>query len=188
MLIASFKRVFGSVRYLLIAVIIAIVVFVISVWLSNIRLLIQVVGSSKVGVVDKLTILGSFLGSIGTNFTLFSASYTIAIAVFFGINVAMFVYYIKRRVTSVKASGAATGLGGLISGMFGIGCAACGTLLLGPLLALIGAGGIIAFLPFGGQEFGVIGLGALGFSVFLTAKKIQDPLVCAVEKLDEERS
>jgi len=72
--------------------------------------------------------------------------------------------------------------GGLISGIFGIGCAACGTLVLTPLLALIGAGGIVALLPFGGQEFGVFGVGMLGFSIFVIAKKIQEPLVCKTKK------
>jgi len=182
MIVASFRQVFGNVRYLFIAGGTALSVFALSAWLSNIKLLIQVIGSSTASVVDKLVIFGSFLGSIGTNFTLFSASYTIAIAIFFGINVAMFVYYIKRRREFVQQGGVATSLGGLVSGMFGIGCAACGTLVLAPLLALVGAGGIIAFLPFGGQEFGVLGVGMLAFSVVLTAKKIQDPLICAIEE------
>ena len=74
-------------------------------------------------------------------------------------------------------------VGGLVTGVFGIGCAACGTFVLTPLLAAVGAGGLIAFLPFGGEEFGVLSTGILGFSIFLTSKKIQNPLICNVKEL-----
>ena len=73
-------------------------------------------------------------------------------------------------------------MGGLVTGVFGIGCAACGTFVLTPLLIAVGAGGLIAFLPFGGEEFGVLSTGILGFSIFLTSKKIQDPLTCKIEE------
>jgi hypothetical protein len=42
----------------------------------------------------------------------------------------------------------------------------------------VGATGLLALLPFDGQEFGLLGVGILGFSIFLAAKKINEPLVC----------
>jgi len=181
MLIAAFKQVFSSIRYLAIAGITAFAVFVLSAWLPNLGLVWQIVTSSTASIADKFSILTGLLGSIQTNFTAFSASYTIAIAILFGINAAMVVYYFRQRRQFFKQSGAATSFGGLVSGMFGIGCAACGTLVLSPFISLIGAGGLIAVLPFGGQEFGMLGVGILGFSIFLTAKKIQDPLICEIK-------
>ena len=180
MTVAALKQVFGHIRYLVIAGIVSFSILVLSAWLPNLRLVWQITISSTASVVDKFSILTGLIGSIQTNFTVFAASYTIAIALLFGINVAMVVYYFKQRKQFFRQSGAAASFGGLVSGMFGIGCAACGTLVLGPLLSLVGAGGLIAILPFGGQEFGILGIGVLGFSIFLTAKKIQDPLTCPV--------
>tara|TARA_Y100000310_G_scaffold111677_1_gene110078 strand:- start:1888 stop:2124 length:237 start_codon:yes stop_codon:yes gene_type:complete len=75
-----------------------------------------------------------------------------------------------------------TGIGGFISGIFGIGCATCGSFIITPLLALIGAGGFLTLLPFGGEEFGFLGVGLLGFSVMSVAKKINQPSTCPVEE------
>lgn len=182
MIIAALKQVFSNVRYLALAGIVGFAVFAFSAWLPNLGLIAKVVSSSAASLSDKITFLVNLLGSIQTNFTFFSASYTIAIAALFGINVAMVAYYFGQRKQLVRQTGVATSFGGLVSGIFGIGCAACGTLVLGPLLSLVGAGGLIAILPFGGQEFGIAGVSLLGFSIFLTSKKIRDPLVCNINQ------
>lgn len=175
---SSFKQVFRNVRFMLIASIVSLTVFVLATWLPNLGLIWQITTSSTVSLQNKLNLMFSLVGSIQTNFTLFSASYTIAIALLFGINVAMVAYYLNRRKKIFEQSGTVMSFGGLASGIFGIGCAACGTLIITPILALIGAGGLVAALPFAGEEFGMLSVGILGLSVFLTSKKIQDPLVC----------
>jgi len=177
----AFKQTFRNVHYVTLAGMVAFAVFIFSVWLPNLKLVFQIATSSTASIPDKFNILASLLGSIGTNFSLFSASYTIAIAILFGINVAMIVYYVKQRKKFLQQGGIAASFGGLITGIFGIGCAACGTLVLAPLLSVIGAGGIIAFLPFSGQEFGILGVGILGFSIYLISKKIQDPMLCEIK-------
>ena len=179
MIFTALKQVFRNAWYVVIAGVVASAVFALATWLPNLKLIFQVITSSTTSLAAKFGIPVSLLRSITTNFTIFSASYTIAIALLFGINAAMIIYYFKQQKTISKQSGIA-GFGGLISGIFGVGCAACGTLVLAPLLALIGAGGILALLPFGGQEFGMLGVGMLGFSIFVAAKKIQEPLVCLV--------
>lgn len=180
MLINVLKQVFRVKRYLVLGVVIAFVVFALAVWLPNYKLIIQVMTSSVASVADKLNFLVGLLGSIKTNFTFISASYTIIIAILFGMNVSMIIYYIKRNKQFSDSKGTVAGLSGLISGFLGIGCASCGTLLLGPILAFVGASGLIALLPFGGQEFGFLGIGLLGFSIFLIAKKINTSAVCKV--------
>lgn len=183
MLINALKRVFNTKRYLALAGVTAFIVFTLAVWLPNFKLIIQVLTSSTANIADKWSILAGLFGSITTNFTFISASYTIIIALLFGINVAMVMYYMRRnKETSNKVGATGAGFGGLVSGFFGIGCAACGTIILGPLLALVGAGGLVALLPLGGQEFGFLGVGLLGFSVFLIAKKIDAPAVCETDK------
>lgn len=180
MLARALVRVFKNWSYALTATIVAFCVFVAATWLPNIGLVWNIAVSPSVPVLDKATILASFVGSIATNFTVFSGLYTIAIAVLFGMNAAMVIYYVKQRRRGSTRTGAAAGLGGLASGFVGIGCAACGTLVLGPILSFVGAAGLVALLPFEGQEFGVLGVGMLGFSILLVAKKIVEPVVCPI--------
>ena len=178
---ASVRLVFSNVAYLSAALGTAALVFTIAVWLPNLALIVQVVTSDTAGLLDKFNFLFSLYGSITTNFTVVSASYTILIVVLFGVSVAMFVFYIHQQQGSVRGSTSAASLGGLVSGFFGIGCAACGTFILTSLVGLFGAGGVLTFLPLGGEEFGFIGVGLLGYSIYKTSEMIQKPKTCAVE-------
>src|SRR3546814_4694924 len=78
----------------------------------------------------------------------------------------------RQLVRQTGQAGAAASFGGLAAGLFGVGCAACGTFVLSPALTLVGISGLIALLPFGGEEVGVVGLGMLGLSLVLTARRI----------------
>jgi len=155
-------------------------VFTFAVWLPNWRLVFQIASSSSVAFSDKLSLLWSLYGSIGTNFTAISASYTIIIAILFGINVALLTYYIKLHRGRILGAGTTAGAGGLISGMFGVGCAACGTFILSSILGLVGAAGIVTFLPLGGEEFGIIGVLLLVYATIALLRKIENPLACAI--------
>lgn len=182
MLFKQLLTVFKKLRYSLLALVIALVVFTGAVWLPNISLIGTVLTTASASFMDKLSFLLSLYWAIGSNFTLLSASYTIAIAILFGINLTLLVYYIRRvsgGIRGIKVTGAA-GIGGLISGIFGIGCAACGTFILTSVLALFGATGFLALLPLGGEEFGILGVILLMYSIYLMLKKIGDPLVCEV--------
>lgn len=119
-------------------------------------------------------------GSLGTNFSFLSATYTTLIAVLFGLQITLLTYYvrsIRSKVTNLASVGA-SGIGGLVSGFFGIGCAACGTFLFTSILTLFGVGGVLTYLPFGGEEFGFLGVILLTYSNYLVLKKIAAPLVC----------
>ena len=184
MIFQALGQVFKGWAYVLVAVMVALVVLVFATWLPNLGLVWQIILSPSVSLFDKAEILLALVGSIGTNFTVFSALYTITIAALFGINAAMVAYCLNLRKQSVGRSGqagGATSLGGLASGLLGIGCAACGTCVLGPVLSPVGAGGLIVLLPFDGQEFGLLGVGILVLSIVLGARKIQEPLVCPLE-------
>lgn len=154
--------------------------FVISVWLPNLGLIAQVIGNGTIPFVQKVNFLVSLLASIHTNFTLVSASYTIAIALLLGVNVALLVYYIRSRRSVGAGSSAVLSVGGFISGIFGIGCAACGTFILASALSIFGGAGLLTLLPFGGEEFGFLAVGLLGYSVYVLTKKIKEPLVCNI--------
>ena len=180
MLIQALQKVFRKPTYALIAFITSAVMFAFAAWLPNVRLIASVVGSSDALFSQKLGIPISLLGSIATNFTLLSASYTIVIAILFGVSFAMMIYFMRRKISEVKQSGIATGFMGAASGVLGMGCAACGSFLLTSSLTLVGASGILAFLPLAGGEFGILGVILLSVSIYLTAKQIQNPAVCKI--------
>ena len=172
--------VFRQPVYLLLAVAIAVVVFTGAVWLPSIPLILVVFQNASLS--ELFALLWSLYGTIGSNFSASSATYTIMIAILFGMNVSLLMYYIRRMRTgssNLKGAGAAS-VGGLVSGVFGIGCAACGTFILTSVLTLFGVAGILAYLPFGGEEFGFLGVALLIYSVYSLTKKINDPLVCSI--------
>ncbi len=180
MIVHALQKVFQKPSYVLIALATSAIVFAFAVWLPNISLIVEVMGHSGVSFSQKLGLPISLLGSITTNFTPLSASYTITIAVLFGINLAMIVYFLRRRITDVKQSGITTGFFGITSGMVGMGCAACGSLLLTSIFSIFGASWILTFLPLNGGEFGILGVILLAISLSMMAKQIQNPAICKI--------
>jgi len=174
--------VFVRPLYAYIALVVAWLVFSVAVWLPNTALILLIFSSSQTVFIDKIQFLLSLYGSIGTNFTVFSATYTILIAILFGMNVALFIYYVRKQQSF--GSGArpvvGTGIGGLVSGFLGIGCAACGTFILTSLLSVFGASVVLTYLPLDGEEFGILGVILLGYSLYVVVRKIQAPNVCVM--------
>lgn len=180
-MIAGLYRVFSNPVYIVLSVGIALVVFTFAVLLPNFPLLSQILPSQSIELSDKVSLIFSLFESIQTNFTAVSATYTILIAILFGMNVSLFTYFVYKQKAIIKGTNSVAGIGGLVSGIFGIGCAACGTFILTWVLGLIGAASIISFLPLGGEEFGILGVVLLVYAVVVTAKKISTPQVCAID-------
>lgn len=177
----TIKKVFCKPSYIALMLTASISVFIFAVWFPNISLIVKIMSHSEISLRQKLNFPISLLGGIITNFTLFSALYTVAIAVLFGIDLAMVVYLLRRRIDNAKKNGIAAGLLGIISGVIGIGCAVCGSFLLTSVLSLLGAAGILSFLPFGGGEFGILGVVLLSVSIYTAVKQIQNPAICKVK-------
>jgi hypothetical protein len=180
MLIQALKKVFQKPFYVVLALAASMVAFSFAVWFPNIRLIVIMMGHTGTPFLERVNLPISMLGSITTNFTVLSASYTIGISILFGLNLSMIIYFLRRRIAEVKQSGIATGFLGVTSGVLGMGCAACGSFLLTSIFSSFGASGILAFLPFRGGEFGIFGVILLSVSLYLTAKQIQNPAVCKI--------
>ena len=178
MIVGALTKVFRDWRYSLLATGVALFVFMFATWLPNIRLLFAILESPAVSLADKVALPVNLLGSIATNFSALSATYTIAIAFLTGINVALIAYYVQRRKRQFSQAGTAVGTLGVLSGVLGIGCAACGSLILTALLGMVDGASVLALLPLHGGEFGILGVLLLSVSVYLTAKQIQNPAVC----------
>lgn len=176
-MIRSLREVFGKFSYLVIALAGGLAAFTFAVWLPNFSLIAHTLGNSSVPLHIKVQLLTGLFLSITTNFGAFSASYTIAIAILFGIDLAMIIYLVKRSRALGQGEITAS-VGGVISGIFGVGCAACGSFVATSILSLVGAGGAVALLPFKGGEFGLLSIILLASSIFLVARKIAAPPIC----------
>ena len=179
----ALAQVFRQGWYVLLAATTALATFVLTTWLGNLGLVWKIATSQCLSFADKVKILLALIGSIGTDFTLFSAACAVIAAVLFGMNIAVIIYTYRERRRFVEQSGQTltmASLAGLASGLFGIGCAACGTLLFSPALAFLGLGTLVTTLPLGGEEFGAVGVGLLSLSLIISAKKIGQPMLCQV--------
>jgi len=102
---------------------------------------------------------------------------TFLLAFLLGMIVSLLVYYYKTKGALLIAS-SGTGTVGLVLGVLGIGCSACGTLALTAVLSTIGLGGLVLFLPFRGAEFLYVGVLLMLFSLWQLIRLIEKPLVC----------
>ena len=177
------KRVFVRPSYLGLASLTAALTLSVLLLLPNNALVADILVSSSVTLTAKLSFVFSLYGSLGTNFTVFSATYTVMIAILLGVNVSLLWYYAARarKLSKADRSLTFTGIGGFVSGMFGIGCAACGTILFAGLLNLLGITWLLAYLPLHGAEFGVVGVALLALTLYSFAKRINDPLLCKID-------
>ncbi|MBK5104849.1 MAG: hypothetical protein JJE42_11420 [Burkholderiales bacterium] len=152
--------------------------FLLAVWFPNLGLIVQVFSGPDASLAAAFGIALSLLGSIVTNFSLLSAGYTIAIAALFGIATAMIAYQVKQRRIAAAGRSIAIGSGAVASGVLGVGCAACGSLILGVLLPSLGAAGALAALPLQGEEFGILSVGLLFISLSLISENIVESIAC----------
>jgi hypothetical protein len=172
----AFKEVFRRPAYLALALSIALLAFVFSVWMPNLGLIVRSFGTLPLS--DALRLATALLGGIRTNFSVFSRTYTIAVDLLLGINIALIVYAFRRFPLLSGQGVAGTSAMGILSGILGIGCATCGSIVAIGFLSLVGASGVIAILPLKGGEFGIVSIILLSTSIILISRKITTPLIC----------
>lgn len=176
------RRVFRHVRYIVGASGVAFTVLSAALLLPNLSAIIKVSCSDSINFGTKISFVVSLYGSLFTNFTLLSAFFVILTAVLFGINIALLTYYIRRRqIKNYNTTHHLASIGGIVSAALGIGCAACGSVVLTAVFGLFGAGSLLLLLPFNGAEFGLVGIVLLFFSIHYLILRIQDPLMCPVK-------
>mgnify|MGYP001571152778 CR=1 FL=1 len=146
-----------------------------SVNIQNLGLAKTILTSSSIPVQEKLSYFTSILGSFGTNYTLLSAFFTVLNAFLIGLNVALLVFSL-RRLHSVLVESGLGGVGGVVTGFLGIGCAACGS----ALLSLLGLSGVVTLFPFRGVEFSMIATLLLLASLVSTSRRLQSNGACRI--------
>lgn len=178
-MVGVLHRVFGEARYIGLAILVAFLVLSAAVLSPHVGTIYQVALSDSFSVWNTTHFIGRLYGSLGTNFTLLAAVNTLVISMLLGLNIAMLVYYIRRRQMVVKDRHVQlTGIGGLVSGVLGVGCAACGSVIVTATAGLFGVPGLLLFLPLHGAEFGILAIALLLVSLYYITKRIEDPLIC----------
>jgi hypothetical protein len=118
-------------------------------------------------VSQRFEIFTTFYPLYGDNFQTTVEIALIAIAILVGINLSMLLYHLREHDLSVSGgSGSAVGV---ILGVLGAGCAACGSALLVGVLTFFGAGGLIATLPLHGVEVSFLAVPVMLLSTYWIA-------------------
>lgn len=177
--IVTLRRVLSRWQYAFVALVAGVGLLTVISLLPHHVLLREVV-LSHASLANKFELVLTLLLYLGGNTNLMGGTLLLSIGMLFGVQSALLLYYIRRRRSGVRLqfrTGAAS-LGGVVAALFGVGCAACGSVIATALLGLFGATGILLLLPFHGQEFMLLGIVALLWSILYLAKHINDPLVC----------
>lgn len=156
----------------------AIIISVIAL-LPNFALLVKIVFAEVVLSTKVLTVLALY-GSLQASFTVVTLFIVLLFAFLAALNITLLTYYIRRRRrggAKGKVTSVAT-FGGIISGALGLGCAACGSIVLSVVATTLGGVGFLALLPLHGTEFSFLGLGLLLYSTYIILRHINDPLSC----------
>jgi hypothetical protein len=178
--VEALREVFAHPAYLGLAALLGLAAFLAQLWLPNYRLLGAVFATPEAAFALKLELLWSLLGGLFTNFDAVAAFSAVAVPPLFGIDIAMIVYFLRRRRARLPRGEIAAGVGGAASGAIAAGCAACGSFLLITILSFLGATGALALLPLRGGELGLLSVALLLLSIVLIARKIATPAVCEI--------
>lgn len=179
-LIKTVRDIFSRPIYAALALILAIFIWAGIIWLSSYQVITYALTSELFDWGAKLKILWTSLGSFNTNFTLSSQISVVSVSLLSGVNFSMLVYHFRSNFLLQKNSG--MGMLGVIVGTFGVGCSACGSVILSSFFGVGAATLFVSWLPLQGLEFSIIGILLILISIYLLAKKIQSPNSCSIKR------
>lgn len=158
------KEVFSNRKYSLVFSASALLVLLVSIWLPNLKFILGFLFSFENSLLEKAKFFFNSLNFFFSNFSSLSQATTIIIALLVGFNVVLMMklFHKSRKVNKVCYSGTGAGF---VAGFFGIGCASCGSFLLASIFGVGTSLGILSQLPLSGQEFSLISIGILAFSI-----------------------
>ncbi|MBI2451732.1 hypothetical protein HYV50_01480 [Candidatus Pacearchaeota archaeon] len=175
--IKTLKKVFGKVKYLLLAILVALIFYSSNVLITNWKTILSVYSLKGFYEGSRMFVNLSF----GFVKTIAWHSYTslVLISILLGMFFSLVVYRTKMSVKSMdKKSVRIFATLGVFLGVLAPGCAACGM----GILSALGFGVIaVNFLPFKGLEISLISITILGFSIVKITDKISNGNSCSIE-------
>jgi hypothetical protein len=160
--------VFSSWQYILAGILTALFISGAIIWSLNLSLIQYVIFDAPVSAYDKLTFFGTTYQTLFTTFDSVQSVGIIVFSILFGLNAMLLAYVIRAKgVWAIPKSGG----GGVVLAVLGGGCVACGTSLLAPLLATVGATSTVAARQIG-SVFLWLGSALTVYSIFSISKRI----------------
>lgn len=129
-------------RYALLALLIAVLFFELVYWFFNFPVLSTIVFSGNVSLIEKLQVLSSPVQSIGAASGGLLLTFMLLLALVQGILLASLIYVVRqqRKVDDKLVSGSSFAT---LFAIIGLGCPACGTSLITPVVALFISGSAV---------------------------------------------
>jgi hypothetical protein len=119
------------------------------------------------GVGTRVSILLELFPFVGTSYAPLTGLALVAVAGLTGVNIALVTYHVREHGLSVEQSGGSAV--GVVLGLLGAGCAACGSAILAGVLSLVGGAGLVTLLPLEGLEFSLLAAAVLVLSMYWLA-------------------
>ena len=116
---------------------------------------------------NRMTILLEQFPFVGTSYTLVTGLALLVVAGLVGANVSLVTYHLREHRVGLKQGSGS--LVGVVLGVVGAGCAACGSAILAGVLSLVGATGLLTAFPYEGLEFSGLAVLALLLSMYWLA-------------------
>jgi hypothetical protein len=110
----------------------------------------------------RFTILSGLYPFVGAAYEPFQGALLVFVPLLIAVNVAMATYHFREQAVTVESGGAS--LTGVLLGILGAGCAACGVPILLGVLSLFGVSSAALLLPLDGLEFALLAVVALVLS------------------------
>ena len=172
---SSLKKVFSDWKYSLLAVVVAIVFYMIDIFLSNFKALATI--SSQSGFFAMMGSLPLFMASYPAFFTVKFFIGLVILSFLFGMLFSLILYKTRMIKSASGKAGIFVTLG-IFLGILAPGCPSCGI----GILSVLGVGSAaIAFLPFKGFGLLLISIGIMSFSVYKISKDINRGIICEVK-------
>ena len=147
---------------------------------QNLALLQVIWTNSAATLASKLAFTNALL--LGTTHSLgwLPVGLVVLSSVLLSVTLSLGVYVWRHHRGQLGRRTSAATVGGSIAAVLGVGCVACGPLLLGSAFAVLGASGVLLLLPLHGAEFGLIAVGLFSYALYALAKVISAPATCAL--------
>ncbi len=152
---------------------VALLVLCFGAWFGIGKIFFAIVFDPSLPALSRVSFARSLLFGAFTDKPLVELAYLVSVAVLIGVNATLTSTYIRTYRKLETSYGISSGLLGLVSAVLGFGCAACGSLGAGWALASVGAGSLIAALPFGGIELRVSALALLALSSYFMIRELR---------------
>ena len=141
--VSSFTKLLQNYKYSVFALTVAVVFFEFMYWAFNFDVFRVIMLSSNVSFTEKINVLLSPIEAIGAASGIHVVTMMIVLSVLQGINIAALTYIIRhQQKVDSKLLGGGSFVG--ILALIGLGCPACGTSLLTPLIAVFVSGSAVA--------------------------------------------